>query len=205
MVPVMSKSKELTELASLRTVKMNPEHQKEFDVIFQTLLNDLDSFSALSIVLVEQIAECMFWIKQHNKDKEEIIYFAMGEVLVKGDSSVNSYGLAPLYARVIKAVIQGSSDLDKTKPGSYQLFDKAMNQQGHTIASLRAKAIVYRLDKINDLDSVISRHIQNLRHLQKGLDAFDIKKRMLKRLDLEIEQLQQKNDALEYQPQKTLS
>jgi hypothetical protein len=59
------------------------------------------------------------------------------------------------------------------------------------------------MDKIDDLDAIITRHIQNLRHLQKGLDAVDIKKRMLKRLDLEIQQLteetrQQRESPLEH-------
>ena len=61
------------------------------------------------------------------------------------------------------------------------------------------------MDKINDLDVVLSRHIQNLRHLQKGLDAFDFKKKMLKRLDLEIEQLTLKNDTLRDQSRKVIS
>jgi hypothetical protein len=52
---------------------------------------------------------------------------------------------------------------------------------------------------------VLSRHIQNLRHLQKGLDAFDFKKKMLKRLDLEIEQLTLKNDTLRDQSRKVIS
>ena len=44
-----------------------------------------------------------------------------------------------------------------------------------------------------------SRHVQNLRHLQKGVDAYDIKKRLLKRLDLEIKELEQKTNAIEHQ------
>ncbi len=75
----MSDSHSLSKLTSLRTVKMQPKHQQEFDFIFESLITELDTPSAFSIVLTEQIAECLFWLKQHNKDKEEIICFAMGE------------------------------------------------------------------------------------------------------------------------------
>ena len=129
----------------------------------------------------------------------------MGEMLVKNDRDCQSHGMAPMYARVIKSVLKSDSDFETQEPTLFQIFDKAINKQGFTLDSLRASAIVYRMDKLNDLDSVISRHIHNLRHLQKGLDAFDIKKRMLKRLDLEIDQIEQKNDALEHQSRKTPS
>ena len=74
-----------------------------------------------------------------------------------------------------------------------------MLRQGLTLETLRAKAMLSRMDKISDLDAVISRHVQNLRHLQKGIDAYDIKKRLLKRLDLEIKELEQKTNAIEHQ------
>jgi hypothetical protein len=80
-----------------------------------------------------------------------------------------------------------------------------MGERGLSLDTLRAKAMLARMDKINDLDVVLSRHIQNLRHLQKGLDAFDFKKKMLKRLDLEIEQLTLKNDTLRDQSRKVIS
>lgn len=85
------------------------------------------------------------------------------------------------------------------------MFNDAMNERGYSFDTLRAKAMLSRMDKINDLDVVLSRHIQNLSHLQKGLDAFNFKKKMLKRLDLEIEQLALKNDTLRDQSRKVIS
>ncbi|MBE1286477.1 MAG: hypothetical protein GJ671_01985 [Alteromonadaceae bacterium] len=193
----MTKSELLTNLASLRTVKLQPEHQKRFDMIFQSLLDELDAPSALSIVLTEQIAECVFWMRQHSNDKEEIIYYAMGEELVKSEFSLNKE-FVERFTHVIKLISEGK-DVKKLEPQAYKAFDETMLRQGLTLETLRAKAMLSRMDKISDLDAVISRHVQNLRHLQKGIDAYDIKKRLLKRLDLEIKELEQKTNAIEHQ------
>jgi len=109
------------------------------------------------------------------------------------------------FTQIIKQIY--SDTLDKETEGSklFSMFNKTMDERGLSLDTLRAKAMLARMDKINDLDVVLSRHIQNLRHLQKGLDAFDFKKKMLKRLDLEIEQLTLKNDTLRDQSRKVIS
>jgi hypothetical protein len=195
----------LSKLTSLRTVKMQPKHQQEFDFIFESLITELDTPSAFSVVLTEQIAESLFWLKQHNKDKEEIICFAMGEELVKTmlfrDLSIYAEG----FTQIIKHIYSDTLDKETKESDLFRVFNKTMEERGLSLDTLRAKAMLARMDKINDLDVVLSRHIQNLRHLQKGLDAFDFKKKMLKRLDLEIEQLTLKNDTLRDQSRKVIS
>ena len=201
----MSDSHSLSKLASLRTVKMQPKHQQEFDLVFESLIKELDTPSAFSIVLTEQIAECLFWLKQHNKDKEEIICFAMGEELVKGMQYNELFVFAEGFTQIIKQKLGNKLDKETQESNLFRMFNDAMNERGYSLDTLRAKAMLERMDKINDLDMVLSRHIQNLRHLQKGLDAFDFKKKMLKRLDLEIEQLTLKNDTLRDQSRKVIS
>ena len=201
----MSDAHALSKLTSLRTVKMQPKHQQEFDFIFESLITELDTPSAFSIVLTEQIAECLFWLKQHNKDKEEIICFAMGEELVKGMHFSELFIYAEGFTQVIKRIYRDTLDKETKESKLFSMFNKTMDERGLSLDTLRAKAMLARMDKINDLDVVLSRHIQNLRHLQKGLDAFDFKKKMLKRLDLEIEQLTLKNDTLRDQSRKVIS
>ena len=179
----MTDTHALSKLTSLRTVKMQPKHQQEFDFIFESLITELDTPSAFSIVLTEQIAESLFWLKQHNKDKEEIICFAMGEELVKGMRSKELFIYAEGFTQIIKQIYSDTLDKEMKESNLFRVFNKAMDQRGLSLDTLRAKAMLARMDKINDLDVVLSRHIQNLRHLQKGLDAFDFKKKMLKRLE----------------------
>ena len=193
----MTNLNHLEKLTTLRTVKLQPQHQAQFDIVFESLLSEMDTPSALSIVLIEQIAECLFWIKQHNNDKEDIICYAMGEELVNTLGFLDEEHVETL-TDTIRQILQGH-DVKITEPERYARFKAIMDKRGMTLSTLRAKAMLARMDKIDDLDSIISRHIQNLRHLQKGLDAIDIKKRMLKRLDLEIHQLTQQNDAIDHQ------
>lgn len=201
----MTDTKALSKLTSLRTVKMQPKHQQEFDFIFESLITELDASLAFSIVLTEQIAECLFWLKQHNKDKEEIICFAMGEELVKSMRSRDLFTYAEGFTQIIKHIYANTLDKEIEGSNQFRVFTKTMDEKGLSLDTLRAKAMLARMDKINDLDVELSRHIQNLRHLQKGLDAFDFKKKMLKRLDLEIEQLTLKNDSLRDQSRKVIS
>ena len=201
----MSDRHALSKLTSLRTVKMQPKHQQEFDFIFESLITELDTPSAFSIVLTEQIAESLFWLKQHNKDKEEIICFAMGEELVKGMHFRELFIYAEGFTQIIKHIYANTLNKEIEGSNQFRVFNKTMDERGLSLDTLRAKAMLARMDKINDLDVVLSRHIQNLRHLQKGLDAFDFKKKMLKRLDLEIEQLTLKNDTLRDQSRKVIS
>ena len=147
----------------------------------------------------------LFWLKQHNKDKEEIICFAMGEELVKGMHFRELFIYAEGFTQIIKRIYADTLDKETKESKLFSMFNKTMDERGLSLDTLRAKAMLARMDKINDLDVVLSRHIQNLRHLQKSLDAFDFKKKMLKRLDLEIEQLTLKNDTLRDQSRKVIS
>ena len=191
----------LKKLTTLRTVKLQSQHQAEFDVVFESLLSEMDTPSALSVVLIEQIAECLFWIKQHNKDKEDLICFAMGEELAR-TMLFYQPEYREKFAFTIRSMLE-KDDFEQTHPAQYAEFIATMAKRDMTMDILRAKALNSHMGKIADLDAVISRHIQNLRHIQKGLDAIDIKKRMLKRLDLEVQQLtqqlKQQNDAIDHQ------
>ena len=109
------------------------------------------------------------------------------------------------FTQIIKQIYSDTLNKEMKESNLFRVFNKAMDQRGLSLDTLRAKAMLARMDKINDLDVVLSRHIQNLRHLQKGSDAFDFKKKMLKRLDLEIEQLTLKNDTLRDQSRKVIS
>jgi hypothetical protein len=197
----MTKTNMLEKLTTLRTVKLQPQHQAQFDVVFESLLNEMDTPSALSVVLIEQIAECLFWIKQHNKDKEELICYAMGEELAR-TMLFYQPEYSEKFAFTIRSMLE-RDDFEQTHPDQYAEFIDTMEKRDMTMDTLRAKALSSHMGKIANVDAVISRHIQNLRHLQKGLDAIDIKKRMLKRLDLELQQLTQQlaqqNDAIDHQ------
>ena len=53
----MTNLNQLKKLTTLRTVKLQPQHQAQFDIVFESLLSEMDTPSALSIVLIEQSAE----------------------------------------------------------------------------------------------------------------------------------------------------
>jgi hypothetical protein len=61
---------------------------------------------------------------------------------------------------------------------------------------LRSKATSETIDKLKVLDDLINRQVQNLRHLQKSLDAVDFKKRIVKKMDLELERIESENAKL---------
>jgi len=77
------------------------------------------------------------------------------------------------------------------------LFESELNiWKGVTIEELRSKATSDKIDKLKILDDLIHRQVQNLRHLQKSLDAVDFKKRIVKKMDLELERIEAENSKL---------
>jgi hypothetical protein len=70
----------------------------------------------------------------------------------------------------------------------YQEFEASIRQHhGMGIDELRAAALVRSINSIKIIDDLINRHLQNLRHLQKSLELVDFKKRIIKKMDLELD------------------
>ena len=180
-------------LEPIRTVKLSQDSDA-YESILRGLLLDLDKPNTMSVILCEQIAECVYWLRRHTADKELVILESMAKQI-----SIELRASATSVSQLSLALSQG--------PGSSQYNDLSADLMSHgrSIDDMRARAVRLRAKEISAADDLIHRQVQNLRHLQKSLDAIDIKQRVVKRMDLEIEQLERDMRVIEHESGKSES
>ena len=126
------------------------------------------------------------------EDKELILLEATAE---KIDQAQSDYGNDRTYAAEdIKQVLLGDEALkQKINDG---LQDIRSNSIATSFDGCRAKAFLSCAKEIRIADDLIQRQMLNIRHLQRSLDAIDMKSRIIKRMDLEIKHIEQDFIAL---------
>ena len=178
-------------LNPIRTVELK-DKTGNFEAILQGLLSDLETPNTLSVLLCEQIAESIFWMRRHVGDKELTLLEATAE---KIDQAQRSYGNNRTYtAEDVKKVLLGDEALKQ------KINDELKNASSNSIATsfdgCRAKAFISCAKEIRIADDLIQRQMLNIRHLQRSLDTIDMKSRIIKRMDLEIKHIEQDFIAL---------
>ncbi len=183
-------------LNPIRTVKLK-DKTGNFEAILQGLLSDLETPNTLSVLLCEQIAESIFWMRRHVEDKELILLEATAEKLDKAQQ-IGFRDDRTYSAEDIKQVLLGDETLKQ------QINDKlkdTSNSIATSFDSCRAKAFVSCAKEIRIADDLIQRQMLNIRHLQRRLDAIDMKSRIIKRMDLELERIERDLTVLEHDPE----
>ena len=183
-------------LNPIRTVDLR-DKTGNFEAILQGLLSDLETPNTLSVLLCEQIAESIFWMRRHVEDKELILLEATAE---KIDQAQRSYGNKRTYtAEDVKKVLLGDEAL-KQKIND-ELKNASSNSTATSFDGCRAKAFISCAKEIRIADDLIQRQMLNIRHLQRSLDAIDMKSRIIKRMDLELERIERDLTVLEHDPE----
>ena len=74
--------------------------------------------------------------------------------------------------------------------------DSLLKKGKLTISDLRARGFKDAAKNLKMADELIHRQYQTMRHLQKSIDAVDFKFRIIKRMDLELTDLENKALAI---------
>jgi len=183
-------------LNPIRTVKLK-DKTGNFEAILQGLLSDLETPNTLSVLLCEQIAESIFWMRRHVEDKELILLEATAEKIDKAQSGYGSDRTCT--AEDVKQVLLGDEVL-KNKIND-ELKDTRSNPIATSFDGCRAKAFVSCAKEVRIADDLIQRQMLNIRHLQRSLDAIDMKSRIIRRMDLELERVERDLTVLEHDPE----
>jgi len=189
----LSLEKGLKILDPIRTVRV-PEHADQYEAILHGLIGDLDSPDTLSVLLCEQVAEAVYWLRRHIDDKEMILYEAIAEEIDK----TLGHRTFPNTKSMI-SVDEVTAIYTRDDPFKDEVV-KALKKAGNkTLADCRARAFVLRSKELKLADDLIQRQRLSLGHLQKSLDSIDMKKRLIKRMDLEIAQMEKDLAAIEHE------
>ncbi len=162
-----------------------PEYKDHVDQI----LKSYDSPEGVLGELVRQMADAMWWVKTYQKDKDHLIVMKMA-MLVKSRTDI---GIDPeeKALRFFDCLLSSWSgqDLDAEDQA---FLDSAIRSKGHNMASLRADAVRRSIKELEVVDRLIERQFKNMRLLMQSYESVRFAPQLLKKMSLEIEQLEQR-------------
>ena len=170
------------------------ESESEFQASLEGLLSELENPSPLNIALVTQLNECLWWIKRHTVDKELLLHEAMARILARSYSYIETYDNHQVSS-VLESFLVGSAS-----KGDKKMIDDLLKKAKLTVPDLRARGFKDASKHLKMADELIHRQYQTMRHLQKSIDAVDFKSRIIKRMDLELADLESKARAIDVKP-----
>ncbi len=161
-----------------------PEYKHHVDQI----LSSYDSPEGVLGELMRQMADAMWWVKTYQKDKDHLIVMKMA-MLVKSRSALgmDAEEKALRFFDCLLSSLSGQA----LASDDQEFLDNAMNSRGHNLASLRADAVRRSVKELEVIDRLIERQFKNMRLLMQSYESVRFAPQLLKKMDLEIRQLEQ--------------
>ena len=176
----------------LSSPKLLPgESESEFQASLEGLLSELENPSPLNITLVTQLNECLWWIKRHTVDKELLLHEAMARILSSARDYSDTYDNREV-SNALENYFAGNANKNEKKRIEDLLVKAKLTESG-----LRTRGFKDASKHLKMADELIHRQYQTMRHLQKSIDAVDFKSRIIKRMDLELADLESKALAID--------
>ena len=170
------------------------ESEAEFQSGLQSLLSELDNPSPLAIALISQLNECLWWIKRHTVDKELLLHESMAKILARSGT------YSEVYDNHVVSTALKSFLTESTIKEEKIWIEDILVQSKLTVSDLRALGFKAASKYIKMADELIHRQYQTIRNLQRSIDAVDFKSRIIKRMDLELADLEKKTLAIDVKP-----
>ena len=170
------------------------ESESEFQSNLQGLLSELENPSPLNVALVTQLNECLWWIKRHTVDKELLLHESMASRLASSSGYSNDYDNREV-SNALENYFAGNANKNEKK-----FIEDLLVSSELTVSDLRARGFKDASKHIKMADELIHRQYQTMRHLQRSIDAVDFKSRIIKRMDLELANLENKALAIDVKP-----
>jgi len=170
------------------------ESESEFQASLEGLLSELENPSPLNVALVTQLNECLWWIKRHTVDKELLLHESMARILSKADSYIEFYDNQKISSALESFLAGNASKSDK------KFIDDLLGKAKLTVSDLRARGFKDAAKHLKMADELIHRQYQTMRHLQRSIDSVDFKSRLIKRMDLELADLENKTLTIDVKP-----
>ena len=179
----------------LSSPKLLPgESESEFQASLEGLLSELENPSPLNVALVVQLNECLRWIKRHTVDKELLLHEAMARILSKARYHSDIYNNLEV-SNALENYFAGNANKNEKK-----FIEDLLVKAELTVSDLWILGFKDASKHLKMADELIHRQYQTMRHLQKSIDAVDFKSRLIKRMDLELSDLESKAQAINVKP-----
>ena len=148
----------------------------------------LNSYDSPEGGLVRQMADAMWWVKTYRRDKDHLIVMKMA-MFVKSRSDLGM-DAEEKALRFLECLLNSWSG-QVLDPDDQAFLDSAMRSKGHNMASLRADAIRRSVKELEVIDRLIERQFKNMRLLMQSYESVKFAPQLLRKMDLEIRQLEQ--------------
>ena len=176
-------AKTLTEVLGLDPV-LPGESPEDYRQGLKALIDELVAKSLLQVYLSEKIYDCLWWIRRYEEQKRATIIVRMA--LVVGSDYLHEMTQDGLNFR--EAMLNNASTKE-----TYNLAAK----KGHSMASLREKAINQAKDSLQKFDQQIALQTKILAGLQASYEVAFNRKRNMERQDLQNAMLRRDLAAIE--------
>ena len=138
--------------------------------------------------LVRQMADAIWWVKTYQKDKDHLIVMKMAMLIKsRSDLGMDAEEKALRFFDCLLSSWSGQ-ELDSEDQA---FLDSAMSAKGHNLASLRSDAVRLSVKELEVIDRLIERQFKNMRLLMQSYESVRFAPQLLKKMDLEIKQLEQ--------------
>ena len=161
-----------------------PEYKNHVNQI----LASYDSPDGVLGELVRQMADAMWWVKTYQTDKAHLLVMKMASLVISRhaiDVDAEQKSL-----RVFDGLLKSWSG-QVLDPDDQAFLDSAMRSKGHNMASLRSDAVRRSIKELEVIDRLIERQFKNMRLLMQSYESVRFAPQLLKKMDLEIKQLEQ--------------
>jgi hypothetical protein len=176
----------------LSSPKLLPgESESEFQASLECLLSELEDPSPLNVALVVQLNECLRWIKRHTVDKELLQHEAMARILSKARGHSDIYNNLEV-SNALENYFAGNANKNEKK-----CIEDFLVKAELIVSALRTRGFKDASKHLKMADELIHRQYQTMRHLQRSIDSVDFKSRLIKRMDLELADLESKTLAID--------
>ena len=153
------------------------------------IVGSYDSPNGVLGELVRQVADSIWWVKTYQKDKDHLIIMTMANCLVeRRDFLIN---LQETWLRLFEALFKSWSG-GIVEPEDQTYLDSTLGSKGHNLASLRAEAVRKSIKELEVIDRLIERQFKNMRLLMQAYESVRFAPQLLKKMSLEITQLEQR-------------
>ena len=169
--------------------KASYSHRPEYIEHVQNIVASYDSPSGVLGELVRQVADSIWWVKTYQKDKDHLIIMTMANCLVeRRDFLIN---LQETWLRLFEALFKSWSG-GIIEPEDQIYLDSTLRSKGYNLTSLRAEAVRKSIKELEVIDRLIERQFKNMRLLMQAYESVRFAPQLLKKMSLEITQLEQR-------------
>ena len=173
---------------ALRVIPILPGEDEElYKKGLKALISEFEAKTVLQVYLAEKIFDCLWWIRRYEEQKRASVIAEMASLVDKG----HSLRLSANEIQVREALL--NNKIDNTTM-------KVIAAIGHTIPSLRQKAMERQRATLQQLDQQIALQAKILAGLQASFEVAFHRKLNTERLMLQNELLRKDLAAIDVTP-----